>query len=661
MPIPYSDFEIEIGSGNGRTYPVAVLRSPAGETKAKLSWPFSQLQLENKLLTLQNALLRSGGPKRRALTPVEKAVQDFGAELFGTLFAGEVGTLYYESRQLVAQAGRGLRIKLRIEDPHLATLPWEYLYDPRSDEYLSRSSFSPLVRYLPLTHPVAPLKVKPPLRILAMTASPQGMPALDAQVERQRMQRGLADLINQGVVELEWLEGETWQELRRKMRNQTWHIFHFVGHGGFDEVRKEGMVVFSDRRGQPRSVAASQLAQLLRDHHSLRLAVFNSCEGARADRHDIFSSTATSLVRAGIPAVLAMQYEITDAAAMQFAESLYETLAEGAAIDTAVVEARIAISMEVTNSLEWGTPVLFMRSPDGVIFELASASAPQPDPAQPAMQPRQTIPAQVRQPDPEPLKPKFPVDFDWVPIPAGEFIMGSTDERGLYIYKDEKPQHNVYLPAFQIARVPVTNTQFRTFVEASGYRTTAEKKKYAYASVDGNWRDVEGADWAHPNGPGSHVRDKADHPVVSVSWYDAQAFCKWAGVLLPSEAQWEKAARGTDGWLWPWGNDKPTGDHCNFAGTVGDTTPVGRYVRGASPYGVMDMSGNVLEWTSSIWKSYPYDADDGREDQSGSSIRVLRGGSFLYFSDIVRCASRSGFNPYRRYGLFGFRVLAPGS
>ncbi len=181
-----------------------------------------------------------------------------------------------------------------------------------------------------LAHPVYPLKVQSPLRILAMTASPKGMASLDVTVERQRMQRGLATLIDQGLVELTWLEGETWQDLRRTLLRGTWHIFHFVGHGGFDETRREGMVLFSDKAGNPREITASQLAQLLRDHRSLRLAVFNSCEGARADKQDIFSSTATTLVRAGIPAVLAMQYEITDAAAMQFAESFYETLAEGA-------------------------------------------------------------------------------------------------------------------------------------------------------------------------------------------------------------------------------------------------------------------------------------------------------------------------------------------
>ncbi len=116
MPTPYLDFEIEIGQGDGVTYPVAVLRSPAGEAKAELAWPFSQLQLENRLLALQNALLRSGGPKRRTLTREERIVQEFGTDLFKAVFVDDVRALYNESRRMAEQAGSGLRIKLRVED-----------------------------------------------------------------------------------------------------------------------------------------------------------------------------------------------------------------------------------------------------------------------------------------------------------------------------------------------------------------------------------------------------------------------------------------------------------------------------------------------------------------------------------------------------------------
>jgi formylglycine-generating enzyme required for sulfatase activity len=135
--------------------------------------------------------------------------------------------------------------------------------------------------------------------------------------------------------------------------------------------------------------------------------------------------------------------------------------------------------------------------------------------------------------------------------------------------------------------------------------------------------------------------------VVHVSWDDAMGFCQWASqangrhVSLPSEAAWEKAARGTDGRIWPWGNQPPDEARCNFDLNVGDTTPVGRYCpQGDSPYGYADMSGNVWQWTNSIFKGYPYDAQDGRESLKIRDHRVLRGGSFAYDQWSARCAYR---------------------
>jgi sulfatase modifying factor 1 len=125
----------------------------------------------------------------------------------------------------------------------------------------------------------------------------------------------------------------------------------------------------------------------------------------------------------------------------------------------------------------------------------------------------------------------------------------------------------------------VTNAQFARFVQATAHRTTAEIKGQSYGWTGSKWDWIAGADWRHPRGPESSIAgNKDDHPVVQVSWDDAKAFCDWAGLALPAEEQWEKAARGTDGRLWPWGNEPPTAEHCNFNNNVGDTTPVGRYL-----------------------------------------------------------------------------------
>ena len=243
---------------------------------------------------------------------------------------------------------------------------------------------------------------------------------------------------------------------------------------------------------------------------------------------------------------------------------------------------------------------------------------------------------------------------------------------------DEYPQHSLELAEYYIGKYEVTVDQFRAFVEADGYKTTAEKAGSGYTWTGEEWKEVEGADWEHPQGPGSSVSEKGDHPVTLVSWDDAVAFCRWASeetgreVRLPTEAEWEKAARGTDGRRYPWGDESPSGRLLNYAdqNLKADwsdeneddgyelTAPVGNYPDGASPYGALDMAGNVWEWTSSLYKDYPYDVKDGREDRSDRGARVLRGGSFLNNARYVRSADRDGDNLYARSSGIGFRVCA---
>jgi hypothetical protein len=156
------------------------------------------------------------------------------------------------------------------------------------------------------------------------------------------------------------------------MRGGPWQIFHFVGHGGFDRNSDEGFIALADENGLSDALYATQLAMLLADHRSMRLVVLNTCEGARGGERDIFSSTSSILVRRGMAAVLAMQYAITDQAAIEFARGFYETLAEGWPVDAAVAEARKAVSLALPGSVEWATPVLHMSAPNGIIFDLST-------------------------------------------------------------------------------------------------------------------------------------------------------------------------------------------------------------------------------------------------------------------------------------------------
>ncbi len=365
----YLNFELEIADTSGNEYPVTAISSTAGEVHQTMPFPFDEQTLKNQLTALQQALQNSGDTH-------SQTIQHFGQALFSALFTGGVRDLYVESRQEGIKQGMGLRVKLHIQPAELAALPWEFLYDSDQAQYLCLSDDTPVVRYEDIPVPPQPLIVTPPLCILGMTASPKNLDALDVAREKQRIETALAELQTQGLVKLTWLEGHTWQDLQQVMLRGPWHIFHFIGHGGFDSTINEGVIWLEDAVGQGHSLSATQVGLLLADHHPLRLTVLNSCDGARSSTLDIFSSTAATLLRRGIPAVLANQYAISDSAAIALSRTFYKALADEMPVDTAVAEARKAISLEVTSTMEWGTPVLYMHAPDGILFQSAPSSAP---------------------------------------------------------------------------------------------------------------------------------------------------------------------------------------------------------------------------------------------------------------------------------------------
>ena len=366
-PWQYLDFGLEIGEENEPHKYVVAARSSEGEAREEMRFPFDERELKERLQALEIALLRSGSTRRRLGTREDRTVQEFGRTLFEALFVGDIRARYERSLREARRQEKGLRLKLHIGPPELAVLPWEFLYDPERD-YLVLSSTTPLVRYLDLPQPVERLSVSPPLRILGMVASPLGLDPLDVEHEKRLVEEATQDLRADGMAELSWLEGQTWRDLQRAMRRGPWHIFHFIGHGGFDPTTEEGAIALSDEEGRKDLLRAAALARLLDDHFSLRLVLLNSCDGARGSERDAFSSTAATLVRRGVPAVVAMQYEITDRAAIEFSRVFYEAVADGLPVDAAVAEARTAVSMK--SALEWGTPVLYTCSSDGHIFDV---------------------------------------------------------------------------------------------------------------------------------------------------------------------------------------------------------------------------------------------------------------------------------------------------
>jgi WD40 repeat protein len=375
------DVELEVSRGGAGTYVVAA-RSPSGEATGAMRLPFGEEEIEDRLRALQTTLIWSTARTRRVISEVEQPVLQFGAALFDALIAGDVRVLVGASRDRAAQEGKRLRLVLRIRPPELSRLPWEFLYNTGADEYLALTM--PLLRYPEVLEPRRPLEVSPPLEILGMVARPSDRDPLEIEEEQQWLRSALVDLERAGRVRLTWIEGQTWRDLQRAMRQGRWHVLHFIGHGGFDQTADEGIIALADDQGGTRSLHAGDLSLLLRDHASLRLVLLNACDTGRAGALDPFSSTAGALVRRGIPAVVAMQYEVSDRAAIEFARTFYAAIADELPIDVSVMEARRAMKLAHRSSLEWGTPVLYLRSTHARIFQLSTSSPAAPMPRQAA-------------------------------------------------------------------------------------------------------------------------------------------------------------------------------------------------------------------------------------------------------------------------------------
>jgi hypothetical protein len=369
----YLDFDLLI-QREAEGYRVQVLNSPAGQATGKFRTPFSDLEIENLLLRVGRA--RTG--MRRIDSPEVNAAKGFGERLFSAVFEGDVRGCLRSSLDQAGRQGAGLRIRLRMtETPELADLPWEYLYNPTLNRFLALSVETPFVRYLELPEPIRPLAVRPPLRVLVLISSPTDYPRLDVEREWTKLREALADLQQRGLVVLERLEEATLASLQRRLRRGECHILHFIGHGGFNQQTQDGLLILEEESERGRPVSGQDVGMLLHDHRPMRLVVLNACEGARASRTDPFGGTAQSLVQQGLPAVIAMQFEITDEAAITFAHEFYGAVADGYPVDGALAEARKAIFAQ-GNGLEWGTPVLYLRCPDGVIFNLERAAAQRP-------------------------------------------------------------------------------------------------------------------------------------------------------------------------------------------------------------------------------------------------------------------------------------------
>lgn len=353
----YSDFVLHFETSATGDFVVRVLDSPAGEGYAKLGKDLSAGESVRILAAL--ALGSEDGD--------EGTTETLGANLFSSLFSGQVRHLYEMSLgTLRREEHEALRIVLRLDpaDRHLAFLykiPWEALFNEDRREFVSLSRTQSIIRRLQVPRPVGVLPVDGTLRILLVVSEPEGLPPLDLAAERAHIESAFNG--QPGICVSVLTHATTW-ELRNRLVAEEFHIIHFMGHGAFQPNSGEGALLLEDEQGRPVAVSGRELASILADCGSVRLAFLNACDTASAtadDRANPFAGVATSLILGGVPVVVAMQFPISDEAAMSFSASFYRRLVCGDPVDAAVTEGRLALRMSHTGRKEWLAPALFSR------------------------------------------------------------------------------------------------------------------------------------------------------------------------------------------------------------------------------------------------------------------------------------------------------------
>lgn len=361
-----SDLELEISFNSG-DYTVRVVNTPVGGATSG-AFHLDVKAMLARLPELEATVLSSAVTARRTIPAAEKPLHEVGEQLFHALFPESVRGTYRACLGAAQHSAAPLRVVLRLAAPELAALPWELLFDPETGSYLCQDQ--PLLRRIPAADfAPRPLEVEPPLRILGIVASPNDLPRLDAEVEKQHLIDALAEPATAGLIELAWAPQATWHGIQSSLLDGPWHVLHFIGHGDYDAHGREGRIALESPAGRTDMVRASNLMQLLREAEPTpRLVVLNSCSSGEAGTEDLFSGTAAALVRGRISAVAAMQFTISDAAAIAFARGFYGAIAHGRDVDKAASSGRRSIMG--LGTLEWVTPVLYVRGGSTKLFTL---------------------------------------------------------------------------------------------------------------------------------------------------------------------------------------------------------------------------------------------------------------------------------------------------
>lgn len=659
----YANLDLLFDRLHDGTYRVRVISSPVGQASREFMLPFSADEMAD--------FIHGNGSKRGASRSLDIAndrglsVHEFGKKLYDAVFAGKIAECFRASQVLVGDDGKGLRIRLRFSGtPELINIPWELLFDSENGRFVALSAKTPIVRGLDISYSGDALSVSGSLRVLVMIASPQNYPVLDVEGEWGRINQATKDLQASGKIIFDRLAEASLSGLQHILRKHSYHVFHYIGHGDFDPDKNDGVLALETEDGKANLVDGKFIGTLLHDAKSLKLVLLNSCSGAKTSGVDPFSGIGQSLMQQGIPAVVAMQSEITDVASVTFAHEFYSALMDGYPVDAAVAEARKRIYSQ-PNEVEWAIPVLYMNIDDGHLFEIqgdgnANVSLNNKTAAPESLgflnvdarkskgslgNLKHTLLAlgavsglaalafifapqmsdDIKCPDRHVHNPKESLDAQMVDIPAVSFEMGSKSS-------DDIAAHKVDLAGFSIDKYKVTNFQYKQFIKATNHKAPK------------TWSGVD------------FPSDKAFHPVTGVTWGDAVVYCKWTNKRLPTEAEWEYICRGKNNYLYPWGNKSAVG-LSNMNGLCVGTTVVGSFAsKDDNAYQVADIFGNAFEWTSSKLEAYPYIKNDEREAvEDNSAIRVVRGRHFGIDMAETNCLTRIGASPKYKAEDLGFR------
>ena len=296
--------------------------------------------------------------------------EHLGELLFATLFPAPVADYYRRLREVAIQSNRALRLRLTL-DPLAAQLPWEYVCDPQTKQFLAFDPHLSIVRHPPTGRALPRIAASLPLKILALVSQPRDFELLDAPRERANLEQALGDLLQQGSAHVTWLEPATPEALRDAIAVRDYHVLHFIGHGGFHQRTEESGIILTHPDGYSAHLSSTDLAMLTFSRDPLRVVILNACATGASNAQDAFSSVAATLVqKGGVAAVVAMQTQITDNASIGFTRGFYQMLARGNSLDDAMREGRKAI-YTTGNVAEWGTPVLYLHATDGELIALA--------------------------------------------------------------------------------------------------------------------------------------------------------------------------------------------------------------------------------------------------------------------------------------------------